>query len=120
MSRHPHALAVLARLDGFVLDTARSRFADERDLPALLRSLVEGAIDVVPGARAAGVLELSPRGVLSRHATGAWSRSSTGSLVTTGRAPSWGPRGTRPHRPLRRLLPLAALHVAGPRASRQP
>jgi transcriptional regulator with GAF, ATPase, and Fis domain len=71
MSRHPHALAVLARLDEFVAATARSRSADERDLPALLCSLVEGAVDAVPGADAAGVLEMSPRGVFSRHVTDA-------------------------------------------------
>jgi hypothetical protein len=71
MSRHPHAPAALKRLDEFVLDATRSRSADDRDLPALLCSLVEGAVEAVPGAHAAGVLEISPRGVLSRHATDA-------------------------------------------------
>ncbi len=68
MSGHLHALAVLVRLDEFGSGAARSRSSD-RDLPALLGSLVDGAVAVVPGAQAAGILELSPRGVLSRHAT---------------------------------------------------
>jgi ANTAR domain-containing protein/GAF domain-containing protein len=68
MSGHLHSLAVLSRLDEFGSGTARSRSSD-RDLPALLSSLVDGAVDVVLGARAASILELSRRGVLSRHAT---------------------------------------------------
>jgi hypothetical protein len=71
MSRHLDALAVLAHLDDFVASTARSRSPDERHLPTLLRSLVDAAATAVPGAHAAGILECSPHGVLSHHATDA-------------------------------------------------
>lgn len=69
MSRHPQALAVLARLDAFVIDTACSRSSDDRDLRGLLSALLEGAVEEVHGADVGGVLELSPRGVFSRHTT---------------------------------------------------
>lgn len=69
MPRHLDAHPVLTRLDQFVVTTARSGSSDDRDLPALLRSLVDGALEVVPGASSAGILELSPRGMHSRYTT---------------------------------------------------
>lgn len=69
MSPHLDARAVLTRIDEFVASTTRTRSSDDRDLPALLCSLVDGAVEAVPGAGAAGILERSPRGVLSRHTT---------------------------------------------------
>ncbi|HEY2192877.1 MAG TPA: ANTAR domain-containing protein [Actinomycetospora sp.] len=69
MSHHLDALAALTRIEEFVASTERTRSAEDRDLPALLHALLGGALETLPDAREAGILERSPRGVLSRAGT---------------------------------------------------
>lgn len=69
MSHHLDALAALTSIEEFVASAERTRSAEDRDLQALLRALLRGALETLPGAREAGILERSPRGVLSHVST---------------------------------------------------